>query len=468
MSGTGDPDYEDSRDVDIAPRKRADMVLWLKQPPRERRGFGEDTWFETCRTRFFHSFMALCDLSQEELWPAGRWRDALNAWSDEGLIVRSWHYAAPLLQTMPDEVMRENAHSFSRWIEAASKVADRHEDMLLKFCGRLLGLSLEPSAGIQKNGEAINEPVTEAINHPIGHVAQALLNLWFKRKPNDNDLLPKEIEPFFTQMCDVSIERFRHGRVLLASRLIALFRVDRAWTQIHLLPLFDWTLSSVEARAVWDGFLWSPRLYGPLQIAFKSQFISTAHRYEELGEHGRQFAALLTYAALDPAEGYRASDFQVAIGALPQEGLQEVARALSQALQSAGEQREDYWKNRVLPFWQNIWPKSRDLASNSIAESVCILCIAADGEFPSAVTAVLAWLRPIEHPHHVVHQLHASGLCVRFPEEALRLLDAILADQPFAPRELALCLEAIAKAIPALRKDHRYLRLDEYARRHGY
>jgi hypothetical protein len=294
-----------------------------------------------------------------------------------------------------------------------------------------------------------------------------LLNLWLKREPNDNDSLPEDIEPFFTQICDVGIERFRHGRGLLASRLIALFRVDRPWTEKHLLPLFDWEGSSTEAKGAWEGFLWSPRLYRPLLIAFKSQFLSTADHYEELGEHGRQFAAFLTYAALDPVEGYTSADFRVAIGTLPQDGLQEVTRALSQALEGAGEQREDYWKNRVRPFWQEVWPKSRDLASNSIAESLAVMSIAASGEFPSALAAITDWLRPIEHPHYVVHHLHESGLCVQFPEAALRLLNAILADQAWAPRELSQCLEAIAKAMPSLQRDRRYQRLAEYIRRHG-
>jgi hypothetical protein len=46
-------------------------------------------------TRFFHSFLALCDLAQENLWPPGRWREALQAWSEEGRVPRSWRYAAP-------------------------------------------------------------------------------------------------------------------------------------------------------------------------------------------------------------------------------------------------------------------------------------------------------------------------------------------------------------------------------------
>jgi hypothetical protein len=469
MSGTGDPDYESSRQVVVAPRKRAELVQWLKQPrPETHSFFYEDTWLETCRTRFFHSLLALCDLMQEAVWPSERWRDALQAWSDQGLVLRSWRYAAPLVQNMPDGVMQANAHSLTWWMEAASKVIDRHEAILLDLCGHVLALPLEPSTEIRGNDERIKEPVGEAINHPIGHVAQALLNLWFKRTPNDNDSLPEDIEPFFTQMSDVGIGRFRHGRVLLASRLIALFRVDRPWTEKHLMPLFDWEASSNEAKAAWAGFLWSPRLYRPLLIAFKSQFLSTADHYEELGEHGRQFAAFLTYAALDPVEGYTSTDFRTAVGTLPQEGLQEVAQALSQALEGAGEQREDYWKNRVRRFWQEVWPKSRNLASNSIAESLAVLSIAAGGEFPSALAAVVDWLRPIEHPQHVVHTLDESGLCARFPEAALRFLDAIVTDQPWAPRELVKCLEAIAQAIPDLRKDKGYQRLAEYARRHGF
>ena len=231
--------------------------------------------------------------------------------------------------------------------------------------------------------------------------------------------------------------------------------------------MFDWARDPVEAKAAWDGFLWSPRLYHPLQIAFKSQFLSTAHHYVDLGKFGRQCAALLTHAALDPVEGYTSSEFEAAIVALPQEGLEEVAQALMQALESAAEQREDYWRNRVIPFWRQIWPKSRNLASNNIARSLALLCIAAGNELPSALELVAGWLCPIEHPDYVVHKLHKSGLCAHSPEAALRLLAAILHDQPWVSQEAAAMPEAIAKAMPSLQKDRRYEYLSEYARRRG-
>jgi hypothetical protein len=466
MSGTGDPDYEESRDVDIAPRKRHELVQWLTKPLPERRPFYEDTWRDVCRTRFFHSLYALCDLARDGVWPAGRWREALQVWSEEGMVLRSWRYAAPLVQTIPDTVLQEVAHGVTWWIETVSKSINQHEEILLNLCRRVLALPLEAGTGMTRNGEPIDHPVTDAINHPVGHVTQALINLWFKRNPNDDDQLPADVEPFFTEICDVQVARFRHGRVLLGSRLIALFRVDRTWTEQYLLPLFRWD-SPGEAKAVWEGFLWSPRLYQPLLIAFKPQFLESANRYADLGEHRQQFAAFLTYTALGLTDGYTVDEFRAAIGALPQEGLEECAQALSQALEGAADQREDYWKNRVQPFWQHVWPKSRELATQRIAESLTRLIIAAGSEFPVALAAMQDWLQPIEHPHYVVHLLHESGLCSRYPADALHLLDAVIADQQWAPRELGQCLDEIEQAAPQLVQDVQYQRLREYFRRRG-
>jgi len=465
MSGTGDPDYEENREVDIAPRKRQELVKWLTKPPSEPRPFYEDTWRDVCRNRFFHSLCALFDLAQNDVWPAERWREALQTWAEEGMVLRSWQYAAPLVQTMPDNELQKVLNAATWWIEAASKSITLHEDILLDMCRRVLELPLEVGQGsrIIRGDVETYDIVGSAINHPIGHVTQALINLWFKRSPNDNDLLPADIEPFFTALCDTQMEHFRHGRVLLGSRLIALFRVDRSWTELHLLPMFSWE-NPVEAKAVWEGFLWSPRLYQPLLTAFKEQFLESANHFADLGEHRKQFAAFLTYVALGPTEGYEVADFRTAIGLLPQDGLEEAAQSLYQAVESSGDQREDYWKNRVQPFWQHVWPKSRDLATPQIAKSLCRLIIATRDEFPAALATVQSWLQPIEHPSYIIRLMHESGLCKQFPIEALQLLNTVISDQGWVGADLKKCLEGIILAKPQLEEDFKYKRLQNFAR----
>jgi len=463
MSGTGDPDFEESRQLDIAPRKRKELVEWLqqKQSPPPQRPFHEDTWRETCKKHFANAGAALADLSKEGTWPIERWKDAFYAWAESDRLAScTWRFFAPVVQAIPDDKLEKLAHALTWWLCEVSKAIDCYEEILLELCHRVLSLQL--GLGIDDG-----DPIFRAINHPVGHVTEALLNLWFKRKPSDNEGLPDDIRPFFTQLCDTQVEHFRHGRILLSSRLIALFRVDRKWTNSHLMPLLNWDLDPIEAEAAWKGFLWTPRLYQPLLIAIKSPFLATASHYSELGEHAKQYAAFVTYAALAPLDGYTAQDFQKAIGSLPQAGLNEVAWALVQALEAAGEQREEYWRNRIQPFWHDIWPKSRKLASDSIAKSLALLTIAARGEFPTALSAVIHWLSPLEHPHGVIHRLHESGLAKRFPEEALRLLDAVIDDQPWPPRELKECLSTIGKTSPILQEDGRFRRLSDYLKRHG-
>lgn len=459
MSGTGDPGFKEWRQFERAPRQRRDLVVWLRRPPSTDPWHRND-WGEVCREKFATAACALYVLSAESEWPAERWREALQAWSEEKHVRRSWRYIAKTVQRMPDEQLQSIAHSATWWLEAAAKVCEDHEAVFLGLSRRFLAMD-------HHDGMENERPVTGAINHPIGHVTQALLHRWFRREPADDQGLPDDLKPIFTILCDADVEKYRHARVLLAAHAIALFRVDRDWTAQYLLPLFDWQRSAVEARGAWEGFLWSPRLYGPLLAAFKPAFLETARHYTELGEHARQYAAFLTYAALDPADNFTSTELYEATSLLPKEGLLEASQALVHALEGAADQRESYWPNRIQPYWQRIWPKSRAFASKAIAEQLARLAIAAGKQFPNALATVRDWLQPVQHAHYVVHQLDESGLCTRFPLEALTLLDVIINDQSWPPSELGKCLGGIKAAEPGLEGDSRFRRLMEYLRRYG-
>jgi hypothetical protein len=184
-------------------------------------------------------------------------------------------------------------------------------------------------------------------------------------------------------------------------------------------------------------------LYQPLLTAFKSQFLDSANHYVDLGEHRQQFAAFLTYAALGPTEGYTVEEFRSALSKLPLDGLAESAQSFYQAIGSSGDQRESYWRNRAQPFWINIWPKSRELATPKISEFLTLAAIAARDEFPAALSEIKDWVKPIDHLHTIIHSLQKSGLCAKFPDAALSVLDLVIADQQWGTRDLDDCLDQI-------------------------
>jgi hypothetical protein len=414
----------------------------------------QDDWRKRCSESFQATAYALCKLArQKNDWPVERWHDALQAWVEEKLRDRSWRFMAPVLVDAPDDLLQSLANGVSWWLRSVAKTFQDHEAHFLTLAQRILQL------GFENDGAA---------NDPVGQVTQALLDWWYRQKPDDGQELPEAIKPIFTGLCDTRIGKFKHGRLLLATHVLLLFRVDKAWSEQYLLPLFDWKRSETEARAAWEGFLWSLRLNRPLMDVLKPAFLDTVNHYEKLGEYKTRYATLLTFAALDPGDTFTTSQLASAIRALPSDGLREAVQTLVRALEAAGKQREDYWKNRVQPFWEKIWPKSNDQALNVNAESLARLCIAAGDEFPSAMTTVGNWLRVVQHSDYVIRRLRKSGLPARFPEDALRLLSTILGEQPSRlSQTLRQCLDAIGQAMPNLRQDNRYMRVDELARRFG-
>lgn len=442
------------------PRRRRELVEWLKQQPSSDH-WQEDDWRQRCRDNFATTACALYALAKEGVWPTDRWREALQAWSEERLLKRSWRYMAPLVSDAPDDLLQTLAHGMSWWLQAIAKTFEGHQVHFFGLAHRILALD-------HQDGVDTDEPVMRAINHPVGHVTEALLRWWYRRTLEDGQGLPAEIRPTFIELCDTRVDKFRHGRVLLAAHVIALFRVDPEWATPHLLPLFDWHRSEAEARAAWEGFLWSPRLYRPLMEVLKPAFLDTARHYAALGKHDGQYASLLTFAALDPGDTFTTAELAAATRALPPDGLHDAAQALVRALDGAGDQRADYWTNRVVPYLRTIWPKARDTVSPAIAESLGRLCVAAQGAFPEALVLLRSWLQPLDHPDHLVHRLHEANLCDRFPDHALDLLSLVIGDQAQRPpQDLGACLEAIRTAAPVLEADRRFEQLMAYLRRHG-
>ncbi|MEA5105644.1 anti-phage defense-associated sirtuin Dsr1 [Pantoea sp. S18] len=460
----GDSEFEARYSNNRAPKQLMALIKWLRKDPRKQWTPGDDGWREVCRSHFDVSLEALWHLSENGFWPEQRWREALQTWSQDDMPLKSWDAAAPLIKDMSESLLHALSHTFGWWLESCSKVLSTHQDIFKSLCSRMLAISFEVKSGTLVNGKPIDNPVSEAINHPVGYVTQALMNHLFSNDMKDNDLLPAWAETSFTTLCDAQTLRFRHGRVILAANVIALLRIDPVWTTINLLPLFNWS-NAEEARSVWAGFLWSPRLYKPLFDLFRQDFLRTVVHLDMLGEHQNQYISVLTYVALDMAKDFTDAELRDAFNALSNEELETVLQALTQALDAAGEQREAYWRNRIEPFWNNLWPKSKDRITPRISELLVQMILSAGDAFPSGYRLVKGWVRPVEFLHYLLNEMERSGVCSAFPQESLDLLAALVTDQPFPPEQLQTGLREIIASDPSLERNPQYARLNTYLRR---
>ena len=450
------------REVIATPRRRKALLEWLRAHP-ERDDWKGDDWQKRCRENYRTAAWALRRLAREGEWPAGRWQEALYAWTEENLTAPSWRHMASVLQDAPDENLKTLTDGVSWWLRGLARLFEGREDTFFALCRRTVILD----DGLEAMNEA-EEVVQRAINEPIGRITEALIHWWQRRDLHDGQGLPGEVKSTFTQLCETQVNKFRVGRALLGGEAVALFRVDPVWTTEHLVPLFDWDRSEVEARGAWEGFLWSGRLYQPLMEQLKGAFLKSAEHYDALGSQDRPYVWMLTFAALEPRDVFTTMELRNATRALPQEGLDEAAETVARSLESAGDRRSEHWKESVAPYLRNIWPKTNDRGSKSIAEHFARVCIAAAGAFPEALELVEVWLHPLDYTDMVLEGPVETEICERFADEALTFLKAISNDQTdWPPEKLQGCLIAIRAKAPVLEDDPRFMRLRAYLWRYG-
>ncbi len=457
IASSTDPGYVSKFVRREVPRQWRALADWLQQPLAAELSWlphDDSEWGQRCRLNMAVAARALEAAGEEGVWPADRWASALQEWSSDELARRSWCLVAPVFRSMPDGTLLEIAHPLAWWLRSVAKELDAKlaEPPFLELCYKVLALL----PGDRKIGV---DAVEQAMNSVAGLVAEAVLRRWFIRNPQAGQLLPAELRPTFTSLCDLRRRELREARVVLAAHGVSFFRADPVWFRESLMPAFDWNTPE-EARSAWGGFIYSGQLFIPLLAELGPQFLETAGHCEELGQWSARYAMLLTYAVLEPAQPFAVREKQEAFRRLPPHSLVESASTLVGTLNAAGDGRAAYWKERIAPLIAQVWPNPT-ATDPRLAMQFALLAIAAGPEFPTAVEALRDWLGPVENGWGVPHALRESRLCGSAPVAALQLLARTITVPGYFGDELTSCLDQISQAWGPARDDHLFVRLRE-------
>lgn len=239
--------------------------------------YGRFSWFrELCQRYPQKAIDVLRYLSEKELWDVNIWQKALA-----GLAFvadqKTWHRVAPILLYAPDDFYQDNVlqEGLSLWVQKESQNIEPQtsdENYFWDIANKLLDFSDYP---LKANH---TRSVEQAINHPVGIVVSAFFNVI--NNYNAIEKSPVINDPNYLQLMQRVIfedrEVFLLGRIILASRLPYLYSVMPEWTRKNLLPHFDWTkFTANEVCAIWQGFLWSPKLTPSLTQDLKNSFKRT-------------------------------------------------------------------------------------------------------------------------------------------------------------------------------------------------
>jgi hypothetical protein len=449
------------------PVDRDELIAWvIDHSEASDSPFEENDWFSRCQGDVKRPLTVLLALSSRGFWAASTWwQRALQAWATEASARISWRHLHRALAQAPDSFISSICQAVAWWLLAVSKTVEPLDAAFFAMLARVIRI-MHARAEEKRSPSADPDRVDDALNHPLGYLAQASFTVWYRQNLFDGAGLSGPMQEILELFTDTSLPAFAPARIFLASNIISLFRVDPQWTRMHVLRNFNWKRSAFEAATAWEGFLWSPRAYAPLLSELRSDFIETASNLDEIHKHSSQYAGFLTYISLELRELFSAKELAAATKLLTDDGLRRAQQVLIEALEAAGDQRREYWKNRIVPYLHDIWPKSLDRKTARISEGFALLCVGAGEAFPDALQTLESWLQSIKHPDMLLENFQRNDLGTRFPTQGLRFLSMIVSETTtYRAAPLTACLDQIQERASELKSDPLMIRLREVARR---
>ncbi len=408
------------------------------------------------------AFSALRRLAQLGKWPGPAWEGFLWGFTRRGERqehrLRLQECVPRLLCNAPDELFADVGTA------AADLVKDLAENYGIEREQDLWSLWTRAWSGVGRCPPVISDltdPLTHALNHPAGKLADAaLIRLW-KYEPKVGEGLPGPVRPYFEAIGSDPAGRL--GRVELVSRLYSLFAIDPDWAKEHLVARLSRGRSE-EAMDLWSAFGWSPTVSPDLLQEFREPYLEVLRDSTENLGRGKNLIGLFIAICLEAPSQLTPDDIRGVTSAMSEEALGAVLESLTQRLRGESAERATIWHDKLRPWLQEYWPTAA--VHNTARTSRAMLGMLAecgDG-FPDAVEWCLPYLGPLEG--HGLYCLGQNGHVEQHPSWVLRVLDRVaVADTlPVHQRPvLHRVLDSLTQARPDLKADLTFQRLYQIA-----
>jgi hypothetical protein len=363
--------------------------------------------------------------------PRRPWSDFLHAEGRATDSLRMIRTIAARLERLPIESLRDIAYPVAEWM---LRIADRLYGDAEKILPRLWDRLIEALARSDHGGRRQTDRswADDALNAPVGKLVDLLL-----KDPEIKNLpagggFPAHWTARADQLLRLPENWRRHALVMITPHLAWLFSVDSAWSEAQILQYAD-DLAD-DGDAFWEGFFWTGRMSRALFVRLKAGVAGHASQPLLRRGHSNVIAGLLlmgwdSAADADPPDRLISNvEFREILIHADDELRGQVIWTLGSWSRPAGR-----WREQVLPFLTEVWPKQRALRTPGISTRLANFALASGDLLPTVVEAILARLVPVrgESLHGLALAGDAESHPARiYPKATLDLLWAILAEDP--------------------------------------
>jgi hypothetical protein len=416
-------------------------------------------------TRPIRALSALRVAGKGGEYPEWAWKTFLTRETQKPVRPKLLALTAERIFRIPQDAFAPLAYSVSEWLLTSSPVLlreyPRQFDLVWGAVVSALRGGAERGRSSVIRGHKEPEWATEALNSPVGKLAQALM----KDPQKENLQAGKGFPPSWLQRVDELLsldgDPRRHALVFFTYNLHWFFAIDPPWTETHLLSAFE--AGAEDRAAAWAGLFWrarvpTERLYlrlkpHLLELA-KSRSVSRRGHIDGLA--GFVLAGWGNPTSITGARAVTDAEMRDVLVNSDEEFRMRVLWQLERLSAS-----EEHWSEQVETFLRDVWPRQIRAKSPTTSARLCELALSNPARFPAIVEAALPLLTTTDGEHLLLQDLSGKDRIVeRYPEHALALLYAVLpAEIGTWPFGIAEALDRIASADTALEKDPRLMEL---------
>lgn len=360
--------------------------------------------------------------------PRWAWAAFLGAETRPADRLRMVRTIAGRLQRLPPARLQDIAHPVSEWMRAISDhLYGDAADVFPRLWDRMMAALR--TTGVEERSRPPQSWTNVALNAPVGKLFDLLMKDPIKDGLEPGAGFPSRWTARLDDIIGLPGDMRRHALVMLSSQINWLFTIDPAWTERQLLPLVQG--AGPDGDALWDGILRRARVPPrPLFAVLKAALLARAIEPHTRNEKTIVAGFLLAKWGDETAPGERLVT-DVELREVLIHADDEFRQQLLWQLGRWRAESDSPWPERVIPFFQRVWPKQRALHTPAMSSHLANFAIDSGNLMPAVVELILPRLVPVRNAHlrFTLHGRDAEDNPARsYPAATLDLLWAILGE----------------------------------------
>jgi hypothetical protein len=427
-----------------------------------------DPYAGWCSVKPVRAFSALTVASKAGKYPLSSWQTFLNHEIRKQDRVRFVVLIASRLSRLPDDFLNDLLRPATDWLLRSHKtLLPERRDVFDRLWSRIMGLlKTRPQSGESSIIRGSQQPdwATEALNSPVGHLAQVLMSDPAINKLKTGDQFPEWWKGRCDDLLSLSGDRRRHALAIFCHNLVWLFALDQQWATNAFLPVIEQQDS--DSDAFWAGFFWGAKVpQEQLYVRMKPALLRLVHKNSDTRRKHAEILAGIILAGwgtkLESGETRAITDSEMT--ALLVEADDDFRVQLIWHLENWSKVPKSHWSDDAVTLLTEVWPKQIAAKTPRVSAKLTELAFAQGDRFPSYVDYILPLLVPIDQDYISLPTLRREqdNLVDKYPERTLALLHAVLSDNARQwPYGISEVLDRIGKADSRLLTDGRLIKLN--------